>query len=74
MLAAHFGRRPISVYEAGGGSTSYMGLDGLNVARLTLVEIDPRQVSRNKIAHETIVGDMQTIELPAESFESCHLL
>jgi SAM-dependent methyltransferase len=46
-----------------------MGLDGLNVARLTLVEIDPRQVSRNKIAHETIVGDMQTIELPAESFD-----
>jgi ubiquinone/menaquinone biosynthesis C-methylase UbiE len=40
-----------------------------SIARLTLVEIDPRQVSRNKIAHETIVGDMQTIELPAESFD-----
>jgi SAM-dependent methyltransferase len=69
LIAARFGTRPISVYEAGGGSTSYIGLDGLNVARLTLVDIDPHQVSRNDIAHETIVGDLQTIELPAESFD-----
>jgi SAM-dependent methyltransferase len=69
LLAEHFGARPISVYEAGGGSTSYIRLDGLNVARITLVDIDPRQVARNDIAHETIVGDLQTIELPAESFD-----
>ena len=69
LLARHFGARPISVYEAGGGSTSYIPLDGLNVAKITLVDIDPRQVERNGIAHETIVGDLQTIELPAESFD-----
>jgi SAM-dependent methyltransferase len=69
LLAQHFGRRPISVYEAGGGSTSYVRLDGLNIAGITVVDIDPRQVARNDIAHETIVGDLQTIELPAESFE-----
>ena len=69
LLADHFGPRPIAVYEAGGGSTSYIPLDGLNVSRITLVDIDPHQVERNDIAHETIVGDLQTIELPAESFD-----
>jgi SAM-dependent methyltransferase len=69
VLAAHFGARPISVYEAGGGSTSYIHFAGLNVTRITLVDIDPHQVSRNDIAHETIVGDLQTIELPAGSFD-----
>ncbi|MEA2859733.1 MAG: hypothetical protein QOC72_1772 [Methylobacteriaceae bacterium] len=69
VLATHFGKRPIAVYEAGGGSTSYIHLGRLNVARITLVDIDPRQVERNDIAHETIVGDLQTIELPAESFD-----
>jgi SAM-dependent methyltransferase len=69
LLAAHFGARPVCVYEAGGGSTSYIPLDGLNVSQITLVDIDPRQVERNDIAHETIVGDLQTIELPAESFD-----
>jgi SAM-dependent methyltransferase len=69
LLHAHFGARPISVYEAGGGSTSYIPLHGLNVAQITLVDIDPRQVERNDIAHETIVGDLQTIELPPESFD-----
>jgi SAM-dependent methyltransferase len=69
LLAQHFGRRPISVYEAGGGSTSYIRLDGLNVARIAVVDIDPHQVARNDIAHETIVGDLQTIELPAASFD-----
>src|SRR5436853_7774079 len=69
LLADQFGARPISVYEAGGGSTSYIPLDGLNVAKITLVDIDPRQVERNDIAHETILGDLQTIELPAESFD-----
>jgi SAM-dependent methyltransferase len=69
LLHAHFGARPVCVYEAGGGSTSYIPLDGLNVAQITLVDIDPRQVERNDVAHETIVGDLQTIELPTESFD-----
>jgi SAM-dependent methyltransferase len=69
LLWEHLGRRPVSVYEAGGGSTSYIRLDGMNVERITLVDIDPRQVSRNDIAHETIVGDLQSIELPAENFD-----
>jgi SAM-dependent methyltransferase len=69
LLKQHLGTRPISVYEAGGGSTSYISLDELNVTRITLVDLDPRQVARNDVAHETIVGDLQTIELPAESFD-----
>jgi SAM-dependent methyltransferase len=69
LLTTHFGTDLVSVYEAGGGSTSYIPLDGLNVARITLVDIDPHQVERNDIAHETIIGDLQTIELPEESFD-----
>ena len=69
LLANHFGTRPISVYEAGGGSTSYVRLARLNVTRVTVVDIDPKQVARNDFAHETILGDLQTIELPAESFD-----
>jgi hypothetical protein len=49
LLAAHFGARPLSVYEAGGGSTSYIPLGGLSVSHITLVDIDPRQVDRNDI-------------------------
>ena len=47
LLAHHFGPRPISVYEAGGGSTSYIPLDGLNVSRITLVDIDPHRIHAN---------------------------
>jgi len=69
LLANHFGTRPVAVYEAGGGSTSYIRLAGLNVTRVTVVDIDPQQVARNDFAHETILGDLQTIEFPAESFD-----
>ncbi|GAC1564338.1 MAG: methyltransferase [Beijerinckiaceae bacterium] len=69
LLTQHFGMRPIHVYEAGGGSTSYIEIDGLNVGKITLVDIDRRQVARNEIAQEAIVGDLQTIELPAASFD-----
>jgi SAM-dependent methyltransferase len=69
LLTQHFGTRPIRVYEAGGGSTSYLRLDALNVAKITLVDIEPRQVARNAMVQETLVGDLQTIELPAASFD-----
>jgi len=71
LLVGHFGARPISVYEAGGGSTSYISLDGLNVASITLVDIDPRQVARNDIAHETILGVCRRSNfLPKDSISS----
>ena len=54
LLGNHFGGRPISIYEAGGGSTSYVPLGDLNVAHITLVDIDPRQVARNDIAEPQV--------------------
>ena len=59
----------LSIYEAGGGSTSFLPLDVLRRAHVTVVDIDEDQIRNNDYAQETILGDIQTHRFPPGSFD-----
>src|SRR6267142_2012029 len=58
----------LAIYEAGGGSTSFLPLSVLDRARVTVVDIDEDQIRNNTYAHETILGDIQHYRFEPESF------
>jgi SAM-dependent methyltransferase len=59
----------LSVYEAGGGSTSFLPLDVLRRAHVTAVDIDENQIRNNDYAQRTILADIQTYRFPSGSFD-----
>jgi len=59
----------LSIYEAGGGSTSFLPLDVLRRAHVTVVDIDEDQIRNNDYAQQTILGDVQTYRFPPGSFD-----
>jgi SAM-dependent methyltransferase len=59
----------LAIYEAGGGSTSFLPLDVLHRARVTVVDIDEEQIRNNDYAQETILGDVQTYRFPYDRFD-----
>lgn len=59
----------LSVYEAGGGSTSYLPASVGRRARIAVVDIDPVQLSNNHYADEKICGDIQTHRFARNSFD-----
>jgi SAM-dependent methyltransferase len=59
----------LAIYEAGGGSTSFLPLDVLRRAHVTVVDIDEEQIRNNHYAQETILGDIQTWRARPESFD-----
>jgi SAM-dependent methyltransferase len=59
----------LSIYEAGGGSTSFLPHGVLRRAHVTVVDIDKDQIRNNDYAQETIVGDIQTYRFPSGSFD-----
>jgi SAM-dependent methyltransferase len=75
LLAVHglLGRRlppgRLAIYEAGGGSTSFLPLDVLSRAHVTVVDIDADQIRNNDYAQATILGDIQSYRFPPESFD-----
>ena len=75
LLAVHdilSTRLPLSnlaIYEAGGGSTSFLPLNVLRRAHVTVVDIDEEQIRNNDYAQETILGDVQTWRFPPGSFD-----
>jgi len=58
----------LAVYEAGGGSTSFLPLDVLRRAHVTVVDIDEDQIRNNDYAQQTILGDVQSYRFPPGSF------
>ena len=70
----HCRQRPISIYEAGGGSTSFLPLDVLRRAAVTVVDIDEDQSATTTYAEEAILGDIQTYRFATDSFRSRDLL
>jgi SAM-dependent methyltransferase len=58
----------LAIYEAGGGSTSFLPLSVLNRAHVTVVDIDEDQVRNNTYADKTILGDIQSYRFQPESF------
>jgi SAM-dependent methyltransferase len=69
LTKQHFAGRKVAIYEAGGGSISYLGAEDLDVSKITVVDIDPVQIAANDYADEKIVGDLETLEFPANSFD-----
>ena len=59
----------LAIYEAGGGSTSFLPLNVLRRAHVTVVDIDEDQIRNNDYAQETILGDIQTHRFPPNSFD-----
>jgi SAM-dependent methyltransferase len=59
----------LAIYEAGGGSTSFLPLDVLRRAHVTVVDIDEDQIRNNDYAQETILGDIQTWRFAPGSFD-----
>ncbi len=59
----------LAVYEAGGGSTSFLPLSVLDRAYVTVVDIDEDQISNNDYAQETILGDIQSYRFLPDSFD-----
>jgi SAM-dependent methyltransferase len=69
VLAAELPPSRLAVYEAGGGSTSFLPLDVLRRAHVTLVDIDAEQIRNNDYAQECILGDIQSYRFPSDSFD-----
>jgi SAM-dependent methyltransferase len=59
----------LSIYEAGGGSTSFLPLDVLRRAHVTVVDIDEDQIRNNDYAQEAIRGDVQVHRFVPGSFD-----
>jgi SAM-dependent methyltransferase len=59
----------VEVYEAGGGSISFLPTDVLRRAQITVVDIDEDQLRKNGYAQNTILGDIQTHRFRPESFD-----
>jgi SAM-dependent methyltransferase len=59
----------LAIYEAGGGSTSFLPLEVLNRSHVTVVDIDEDQIRNNDYAQHTILGDIQTYRFKPNSFD-----
>lgn len=69
ILAAKLPAGGLSIYEAGGGSTSFLPLNVLRRAHVTVVDIDGEQIRNNDYAQEAILGDIQTHRFRPERFD-----
>jgi SAM-dependent methyltransferase len=59
----------LAIYEAGGGSSSFLPMDVLGRSHVTVVDIDEDQVRNNSYADDAILGDVQTYRFAPESFD-----
>lgn len=59
----------LAIYEAGGGSTSFLPPSLLRRADVTVVDIDRDQLANNDYAQHKILGDIQTHRFPRDCFD-----
>src|ERR1700722_10162291 len=69
VLGAELPSTKLAIYEAGGGSTSFLPLDVLERSHVTVVDIDEEQIRNNDYAQETILGDIQSYRFAPGSFD-----
>jgi SAM-dependent methyltransferase len=69
ILEARLPATDLEIYEAGGGSTSFLPLNVLRRGHVTVVDIDEDQIRNNTYAHETILGDIQSYRFQPETFD-----
>jgi SAM-dependent methyltransferase len=69
ILSTRLSPTRLRIYEAGGGSTSFLPLEVLRRAHVTVVDIDADQICNNDYAQETILGDVQVHRFAPDSFD-----
>jgi SAM-dependent methyltransferase len=69
ILSAELPKTRLAVYEAGGGSTSFLPPEMAGRSDITVVDIDEEQLRKNDYADKTILGDIQTYRFAPESFD-----
>jgi SAM-dependent methyltransferase len=69
ILTAKLQQRELAIYEAGGGSTSFLPLNLLRRAHVTVVDIDEEQIRNNDYAQVKILGDVQSHRFEPGSFD-----
>lgn len=69
LLGDMLPQRTIAIYEAGGGSTSFLPVEVLGRAHVTVVDIDADQIANNDYADVKILGDIQTHRFAPDSFD-----
>jgi SAM-dependent methyltransferase len=69
LLAKRISTKDPRIYEAGGGSSSWLPVGVLKSAHVTVVDIDEGQLQRNDYAETKILGDIQTRAFPEGSFD-----
>jgi SAM-dependent methyltransferase len=69
ILEAKLPPTRLAIYEAGGGSTSFLPLEVLRRAHVTVVDIDEEQIRNNDYAQRKILGDIQTWRFKPSSFD-----
>jgi SAM-dependent methyltransferase len=69
ILEAKLPASDLRIYEAGGGSTSFLPLSVLRRAHVTVVDIDADQIRNNDYAQQAILGDIQTYRFAPDSFD-----
>ena len=69
ILRSRLPKTSLRIYEAGGGSTSFLPLEMLRRAHVTVVDIDADQICNNDYAQETILGDVQVHRFAPDSFD-----
>jgi SAM-dependent methyltransferase len=69
ILGAELPNGRLNVYEAGGGSTSFLPPEMVRRSDITVVDIDEEQLRKNDYADKAILGDIQTYRFAPESFD-----
>lgn len=69
LFANRFLGKNIRIYEAGGGSATFIQSNILSAAEVTVLDIDDLQLKNNSYADKKILGDVQTYAFPPDSFE-----
>jgi SAM-dependent methyltransferase len=69
FLIDYFRGRKIRIYEAGGGSESYLPSRMLEITSIVVVDVDAHQLKANDYAYLKILGDIQTCSFVGSSFD-----
>src|SRR5262245_53299164 len=69
LLVRRLTRNTIRIYEAGGGSASFLQPNLLELANVTVLDIDEVQLQKNSYADRKVLGDVQTYAFPENSFD-----
>ena len=60
VLTEMLPRRPVRIYEAGGGSVSVLPLEVFGDYTISVVDLDPAQLAANTYADEKILGNVES--------------